>query len=95
MAKGFKTGGRQPGSLNKVTADLKKLAVVHTEEALTTIVKLMKSGESDTVRLSAAKELLDRAHGKAAQAVKVGGDEDAPPISFQQIVRKIIDDPDH
>jgi hypothetical protein len=59
--------GRPKGSLNKVTADLMKAARVYTAEALETILAIMRGGDSETVRLAAAKELLDRGHGKAPQ----------------------------
>ena len=40
---------------------------MHTPEALKTLADIMAKGESDAARVAAAKELLDRAHGKAAQ----------------------------
>jgi len=71
MARGSKPGeyrgGRKKGTLNKVTRDVKALAQKHTPEALKTLAKIMASSESDAARVSAAKELLDRAHGKAPQ----------------------------
>ena len=42
-------------------------ARVYTQEALETIAGIMRKGESDTVRLGAAKEMLERGHGKAPQ----------------------------
>lgn len=42
-------------------------ARIYTSEALETIVVLMRKGESDTVRFGAAREVLDRGHGKAPQ----------------------------
>ena len=34
------------------------------DEALTTLLELMRNGSSDQVKVAAARELLDRAHGK-------------------------------
>jgi hypothetical protein len=42
-------------------------ARVYTPEALDTVLKIMRKGESDQVRLGAAREVLDRGHGKAPQ----------------------------
>lgn len=71
--------GRPKGALNKATKDIKALAQKHTPAALKTLVRIMKVSGSDPARVAAAKELLDRAHGKAAQAV-IGGGADDPPI---------------
>lgn len=90
MAAGRKTGGRVKGVPNKATAQLKALAQRHTSEALKTLAKIMKGGDSDSARVSAAKELLDRGYGKPAQAL-VGGDDDSPPIRFTEIRRTIVD----
>ena len=42
-------------------------ARVYTTEALNTIVTIMRRGESETVRFGAAKEILERGHGKSPQ----------------------------
>lgn len=65
-----KTGGRQKGTPNKVTADIKALAQEHGPSAIETIISIMNKGENDGVRLAAAKELIDRGFGKAVQAIE-------------------------
>lgn len=67
MAKGQKTGGRTKGTPNKATADVKAAAQKYTPGALRTLAAIMRSSESDAARVAAAKELLDRGHGKAPQ----------------------------
>jgi hypothetical protein len=65
-----KTGGRQKGSRNKITADVKEAALVYTSDALETLATIMRDPEeSAAARVAAAKELLDRAHGKSRQPV--------------------------
>lgn len=49
------------------TAD--SLARLHTAEAIGTLVDIMRNGEKDSDRRAAAEAVLDRGHGKAAQAV--------------------------
>lgn len=66
---GERRGGRRKGTLNKATADLKALAGKHTPAALRTLAKVMADSDSDAARVAAAKELLDRGHGKAPQAI--------------------------
>jgi hypothetical protein len=66
---GERRGGRQKGTPNKVGAEIKALAGQHTPAALKTLVSVMQSSTSDAARVAAAKELLDRGHGKATQPV--------------------------
>jgi hypothetical protein len=70
MAAGRKTGGRQPGTPNKVTVDVKAAAQLHAKEAVDTLASIMRGAEvAPAARVSAAKELLDRGYGKAPQTI--------------------------
>jgi hypothetical protein len=48
-----------------------------------------KDNAPESARVAAANSLLDRGWGKATQPIS--GDDDAPAISIQAIVRKIVD----
>lgn len=67
--------GRPPGRLNTATqimrATISELAREHTQEALETVLAVMREGETDAIRLAAAVQLLDRGYGRPAQAVAV------------------------
>jgi hypothetical protein len=65
-----KTGGRKKGTLNKATADLKVIASDYGYNALLEIVRLSTESENEQIRLSACKEILDRAYGKAPQYIE-------------------------
>lgn len=80
MAKGQKTGGRQKGTPNKATVEIKEAARVYTKDALQTLVSVMKTSESDAAKVAACKEILDRAYGKATQPI--AGDPDQP-LTYQ------------
>lgn len=67
MAAGVKTGGRQAGTPNKATAEVKALAQKHAPAALKELARLATKAESEAARVAAIKELLDRGYGKAAQ----------------------------
>src|SRR5690349_12860315 len=69
MARGFKTGGRQPGSLNKATADVRAAALVYAPSSLQELARLAVEAESEQARVAACKEILDRAYGKSVQTV--------------------------
>ena len=65
MARGKKTGGRQRGTPNKSTSDLREAAQQFTADALQTLVDVMKDdGQPAAARISAATAILDRGHGK-------------------------------
>lgn len=70
VPKGTRIGGRQKGTPNKATADVKKAASAYTEEALETLASIMRERKQPAAaRVSAAQALLDRAHGKPKQAI--------------------------
>jgi hypothetical protein len=73
-----KTGGRQKGSLNRVTADVKALAQNHGGEAIAMLATILTTSENDSARIAAAKELLDRGYGKSMQAVELSGADGGP-----------------
>lgn len=66
--------GRPKGALNKATADVKKLAGKYAPAAMKELGRLAAKAESEAARVSAIKELLDRAYGKAPVAVTVDAD---------------------
>ena len=49
-------------------------AQVHALKALQALAWLVENAGSEAVRVSAANALIDRAFGRAAQAVRVGGE---------------------
>nr|WP_216364792.1 hypothetical protein [Rhodanobacter glycinis] len=60
--------GRPKGAKNKVTAEIREIAQPYGEEAVTTLVKIMRGNEQPTAaRVAAAKEILDRGYGKSVQ----------------------------
>ena len=68
-----KSGGRKPGTLNKATSELQGLARQYTEHAIKVLAMIMVKGESEQARIMAARELLDRGHGKATQVLASDG----------------------
>jgi hypothetical protein len=82
---GKRTGaGRKPGAVSKVKRALSEMAREYGDEALQTLVSLMKGGESDQVRLSAANAILDRGYGKPPASLEVTG-ADGGPIQTQEV----------
>jgi hypothetical protein len=85
MAHGRKTGGRQKGTPNKATADVKAAAQKYTTEAVETLALIMRKGESEQARVTAADKLLDRGHGKATQAVEHSGS-----LTLSQLIQQSL-----
>lgn len=81
MALGKKTGGgSRKGIPNKSTADIKVVAQRYGEDAIDTLVEIMKSKEAPpAARVNAAKEILDRGYGKSVQMM-VPEDPDTTPL---------------
>jgi hypothetical protein len=79
-----------PGGRPKVIADLRLLARAHAPEAIKELARLATKARSETARIAAIRELLDRAYGKATQYVGAehevtgvsGDDEVSMKISF-------------
>jgi hypothetical protein len=73
---GERRGGRVAGVPNKATAAIKEIAGQYTEQAVATLVSILAGGEGvpAAAQVAAAKELLDRAHGKPGQSVDIQGD---------------------
>jgi hypothetical protein len=73
---GERRGGRVKGTPNKATAAIKEIAGQYTEQAVLTLVSVLAGGEGipPAAQVAAAKELLDRAHGKPGQSVDLSGE---------------------
>ena len=86
-----KTGGRVAGTPNKSTAEVRELAGQYGPTALAELARLATNADSEQARVSACKEILDRAYGKSTQTINrtdsVGVVEDE--YSDLEIARRI------
>lgn len=81
-----KTGGRQKGSPNKLTADIKVLAQSFGEEAIKGLIEIARDGEAPhAARVAAIKEVLDRGYGKAKQGIEMTGENGGPVETITRI----------
>ena len=65
MPLGKKAGGRQAGTPNKATAEVRALASEHGPAAIAELARLGTEAESEQARVSACNSILDRAYGKS------------------------------
>lgn len=85
--KGERRGGRQPGTPNKATAELRGYAGGYSKEAIEGLVMIARNSPSDQARVAAWREVLDRAAGKPAQAIT---DVDGSPVSIPASISFVI-----
>jgi hypothetical protein len=74
---GMKFGGRQKGTPNKSTAEIRTLAQEYGAEAIRRLVSLMRQRDDPKLQLAAAKELLYRGYGPPREP-----EESDQPVDF-------------
>ncbi len=86
-----KTGGRKAGTLNKVSADVRELAGQYGPAAMAELARLATEAESEPARVSACKEVLDRAYGKSPTSREPIDDlrADDEEVSDLEIARRV------
>jgi hypothetical protein len=100
MARGGKRegAGRKKGSKDKKSRsspvliavaqgkrELRMAAREFTDDALDTLVKICKEGQSEPARVSAANALLDRGYGKPLQQIESGGPNEFSHMSDEEL----------
>ena len=68
-----------PGGRPRVVRELQELARQHAPDAIKELARLALKAKSETARVVAIRELLDRGYGKPTQFV--GADENTGPIN--------------
>lgn len=69
--------GRQKGTPNRVTRDIRAAAAKHGPKALQALVKLLDDPDPK-VKATAAREILDRAYGRPVTPTEITGADGAP-----------------
>lgn len=87
VPKGTRIGGRQKGTPNKATADIKALAQQYAATAMEELGRLAVKAESEAARVAAIKELFDRGFGKAKQEIDIDANVKA---TVDRIEREIV-----
>jgi hypothetical protein len=89
-------GGKRPGSgrrkgvPNKATAEVKDICRQHALGIIKELVRLATEADTAAARIAACKEILDRAYGKAPQAI-VGAPDN--PVHLAAQIELVIVDP--
>src|SRR5688572_1509925 len=62
---GERRGGRQKGTPNKATAEVRELALDHGPAAVRELARLAENAQSEAARVQACNSIIERAYGKA------------------------------
>jgi len=76
--------GRKKGKVSQAKRELMDMAKDHAVTALNVLVKIAKSGEAESARVSAANAILDRGYGKPVQGVEMSG-KDGGPLEVREV----------
>lgn len=89
MALGKKTGGRTKGVPNKATSEVKALAMRYLPAAIKELARLAVKAESEQARVSAIRELLDRAVGRPAQQVDLTNSDGSLSQQWREAMKAV------
>jgi hypothetical protein len=67
-----------PGGRPKVLGDVQEMARQHAPRVIVELARLALKAKSETARIAAIRELLDRGYGRARQAMEVSVPADDP-----------------
>jgi hypothetical protein len=70
--------------------ELVKACRERSASALAVIETLMRTGDRDSVRLSAAQFIIERGYGKAAQFNEHSGQDDKPTVIEHRFVTEVV-----
>jgi uncharacterized protein with von Willebrand factor type A (vWA) domain len=76
-----------PGGRPKVVGELQELARRHSPEVIKELARLALKAKSETARIAAGRELLDRGYGRARQSMEITSQPDDP-------IQALLDDLD-
>jgi hypothetical protein len=91
MTKWVKGQSGNPGGRPKVLGDLRELARQHAPAAIKELVRLARNAKSETARVAAIRELLDRGYGKPGQLISGINEREVerPEPTNEQIARAL------
>jgi hypothetical protein len=81
-----------PGGRPKVVGELRELARARAPEAIAELARLALKARSETVRVAAIRELLDRGYGKATQFLAAETEPDLNGMTEQELRASILAD---
>lgn len=85
--------GRPPGARNKVTAEIKEIAQQYGQEAIESLVKIMRADDMPPqARVGAIKEILDRGYGKSLQQTDLTNSDGSMALRGYAVIPELAKD---
>ena len=81
-----------PGGRPRVIGELRDLARTHAPEAVRELARLAMHAKSETPRIAAIRELLDRGFGKATQPIVADGEVVPDNLDLESLRAEILSD---
>ena len=81
-----------PGGRPRVVGELRELARVYAPEAIRELARLALKAKSETARVAAIRELLDRGYGKPTQFLAAGTEIIPADITAAELRAELIAD---
>lgn len=81
--------GRQKGTPNKTTRQMRELFRGYGPEAQARLVNMMRTTTDDELRLKVIHEILDRGYGKASRTVELEASRDYSNCTNEELVRRL------
>jgi hypothetical protein len=78
-----------PGGRPKVLAEIQVLARQHAPSAIAELARLALKAKSETARIAAIRELLDRGYGRARQSMEVAAPAGDPLYLLRLMLEEI------
>src|SRR5712671_4958555 len=86
MVKFCKGISGNPGGRPKVLGEVQELARLHAPSAITELARLALRARSETARIAAIRELLDRGYGRSRQAMEISAPAGDPlQLLFEEL----------
>ena len=76
-----------PGGRPKVLGEVQELARQHAPAVIVELARLALKAKSETARIAAIRELLDRGYGRSRQAIEVS-------VPAGDVIQQLLDDID-
>src|SRR5215470_1879744 len=87
----FKKGeSGNPGGRPRVIAELRALARAHAPDAIKELARLAIKAKSESARVAAIRELLDRGYGKVAQMLAAENEDDLSNKTADELRKEVL-----
>ena len=81
-----------PGGRPRIVGELRDLARVHAPAAIQELARLAMKAKSETARIAAIRELLDRGFGKPTQFVAADNEPALEDLNLEELRAEILAD---